>query len=165
MKAPAMARTSWGSKGMSKAWGMAVAPDVSTFRIVWWRASTVTMDAAAVRTVLSATSCAAPRYAPTPTSSTRRATGNMVGTSVSTLVKSNLQVERGVTPNEVRNDCNANRSQREKVGSGSLIRTSRAVTWVASSSWMAVNCSMGICAELKPAAVKSDAWNLDSACE
>jgi len=61
----------------------------------------VTMEAAAVRTRGSAIRCAAPMYAPTPTFSTSRATVAMVGTSTSTLEKSNLQPESGVSPNEV----------------------------------------------------------------
>ena len=44
------------------------------------------------------------------------------------------------------------------------MRTSRAVTWVDSSDWMAVNCSIGMFALVKPAEVKSDAWNFCSAC-
>jgi hypothetical protein len=90
----------------------------------------------------------------------------MVETSVSTLVKSNWQVVRGVAPNEVRNDCNATErsGQRERDKVRKLIRTWMAVTWVASSDWMTVNSSTGMLAEEKPAAVKSDGWNLVSAC-
>lgn len=72
------------------------------FRMVWWRDSIVTMEAAAVRTLGSPIRCAAPRYAPTPTFSTTRAVANMVSTSTRTLVKSNVQPEGGVTPKEVR---------------------------------------------------------------
>ena len=141
-------------------------PPWSTFRIVWWRASMVKMDAAAVRMTGSCTRCAAPRYAPTPTFSTRRATGAMVATSVSTLVKSNLQVERGFSPNEVMIDCNASQRSSQRVCQKrvrKLVHTSRAVTWAASSDWMAMNCWTGMSAELKPAVVKSVAWNLVSA--
>jgi len=66
MKAPAIARTSWGRRGMSNDWGIVEAP-AKMFSMVWWRDSMVTMEAAAVRTFGSWTRCAAPRYAPTPT--------------------------------------------------------------------------------------------------
>ena len=74
-------------------------------RIVWWRASTVTMDAASVRTFMSWMMCAAPRYAPTPTFSMSRAADKNVVTSVRTLVKSNEQVVSGVSANDVMISC------------------------------------------------------------
>ena len=103
MKLPAMARTSGGAKGMSNGWEMAVAPFIMFSRVPW-RASTVRMEAAAVRTSWSPTRCAAPRYAPTPTCSTSRAVDTMVDTSVRTLEKSNEQPWTGVPPNEVMTD-------------------------------------------------------------
>jgi hypothetical protein len=100
MKPPAMARTSLGSKARSNGWEMAVALS-KMFRMVLWRDSMVTMVAAAVRTRGSWTRCAAPRYAPTPTCSTTRATVTMVDTSVRADEKSNLQPVGGLAPNEV----------------------------------------------------------------
>lgn len=58
-------------------------------RMLWWRASIVTMEAAAVNSEGSERRWAAPKYAPTPTFSTRRAAAAKVGTSVKTLEKSN----------------------------------------------------------------------------
>jgi hypothetical protein len=103
MKEPAMARTSLGRKAMSNDWEMAVALS-KRFSMVPWRASTVTMVAAAVRTRGSWTRCAAPRYAATPTCSTTRAIVTMVDTSVRADEKSNEQPEGGVAPNEVMMD-------------------------------------------------------------
>ena len=98
--APAIARTSLGRKGMSKACGSGLAPDIK-FRTDWWRASLVMIEAAAARTVGSCMSCVAPRYAETPVYSTTRAIGNMTETLVSALEKSKLQ-ESGCRPNAVR---------------------------------------------------------------
>ena len=117
MNAPAMARTSGGVKAMSKAWGMALAPCI-TFRIVWWRASTVMMEAAATRTAGSSMICVAPMYAATPVISTTRATGVMAETLVSTLEKSNSQ-EIGVTSNELRSDCSTMKRSENEYESGS----------------------------------------------
>ena len=97
MKAPAMAKTSLGVKAKSNACGMAV-PALRTFRIVWWRASTVRIEPAAVRRTGPVRRWTAPRYAVTPTFSTRRATPAMVVMSVGTLEKSNEQVVTGVPP-------------------------------------------------------------------
>lgn len=104
MKAPAIARTSWGRRGMSNDWGIVVAP-AKMFSVVWWRDSMVTMEAAAVRTFGSWMRCAAPRYAPTPTFSTTRAIAAMVETSTRALEKSNVQPEGAFSPNEVRIAC------------------------------------------------------------
>ena len=97
MKGPAMPKTSLGVKAKSNACGIAV-PALRTFRIVWWRASMVRIEPAAVRRMGSERRWAAPRYAVTPTFSTRRATAAMVVTSTRTLEKSNLQVSTGVLP-------------------------------------------------------------------
>jgi len=132
----AIARTSLGSKGMSNGLEMAVASS-KMFKMVPWRDSTVTMLAAALRTFGSWTRCAAPRYAPTPTCSTIRATVIMVETSVRAEEKSKVQPPGGFFPNEVRRDP-------------------RALTWVLSSIWMVVICWMATSADEKPALVKSD---------
>ncbi len=97
MKGPAIERTSLGRRGRSNDCGMGEKP-WKRLRRVWGRDSTVTMEAAAVRTRGSPTRWAAPRYAPTPTFSTTWATVTMVVTSVSTLEKSNVQVDNGVSP-------------------------------------------------------------------
>ena len=115
-------------------------------RIVWWRASMVTMEAAEVRTRGSSMRCAAPRYAPTPTFSTTWATVTMVSTSTSTLEKSNVQVDNGVSPK-------------------ATIISSMAETWTDSSTWMTVSSEIAMSDEEKPALMKSDAWNFVSACE
>lgn len=105
MNGPAIAKTSCGSRGRSKAVGIDVA-SFKTLRMVWWRASTVTIDAAAVRMVGSETRCAAPRYAATPTFSTSRATGAIAETLVRTAEKSKVHPEIGVPPRAVIVDCN-----------------------------------------------------------
>lgn len=104
MKAPASAKTSFGVKAKSNACGMAV-PALRTFRIVWWRASTVRIDPAAVRRMGSERRWAAPRYAVTPTFSTIRATVAMVVTSTRTFEKSNVQVSTGVPPRVLMPSC------------------------------------------------------------
>ena len=75
----------------------------------------VAMLAAAVRMLGSPMLEAAPRYAPTPTCSTTRATGSMVETLSSTWPKSKVQLS-GVTPNDSRTDWKnaTERSEREK---------------------------------------------------
>jgi len=60
MNEPAMARTSFGRRGMSNGWEMAEPPS-KRFKTVWWRDSMVKMEAAAVRTRGSSMRCAAPR--------------------------------------------------------------------------------------------------------
>lgn len=97
MNPPAIARTSWGRRGKSNDVGIAV-PSLRTLSIVWWRASMVTIEAASVRTTGSEMKCAAPRYAPTPTFSTRRATGAMALTEVRTEEKSKLHPEMAESP-------------------------------------------------------------------
>lgn len=86
-----------GVKAKSNACGIAVSA-LRTFRIVWWRASTVRIEPAAVRRTGPVRRWTAPRYAVTPTFSTRRATPAMVVMSVRTLEKSNEQVVTGVPP-------------------------------------------------------------------
>ena len=145
MKELAIARTSLGRSGMSNDCGM-TEELWKRLRMVWWRDSMVTMEAAAVRTRGSSMRCAAPRYAPTPTFSTTWATVNMVSTSTSTLEKSNVQVDNGVSPKPT-------------------IISWMAETWVDSSPWMTVISEIAISGEEKPALVKSDAWNFFSASE
>jgi hypothetical protein len=64
----------------------------------------VKIEPAAVRRMGLERRWAAPRYAVTPTSSTRRATLAIVVTSVRTVEKSNLQVSKGLAPRAVRPD-------------------------------------------------------------
>lgn len=104
----------------------------------------VAMEAATVRMRGSPTSCAAPRYAPTPTTSTSRALFNMVSTSVSKVDRSNVQVN-GVPPKAMR-------------------APSTVEIWTVSSDWMVVRTEMGMSAEGKPALRKSGAVNFCSAC-
>lgn len=61
MKPPAMARTSDGVKGMSNAEGMTDAEPARMLSTVWWRASTVRIEPAAVRRTGSEIRLAAPR--------------------------------------------------------------------------------------------------------
>jgi len=60
-KGPARARTSLGVRAMSKADGIAVPLGESKFKMVWWRASTVKIDAAESRRSGSSRSVAPPR--------------------------------------------------------------------------------------------------------
>jgi hypothetical protein len=85
----ARARTSLGVRAKSKESGMAVPIPDKMFRIVWWRASTVNIEAAEVRRTGSLRRAAPPRYAETPTDSTIRAVAAIVVTLVSALEKSN----------------------------------------------------------------------------
>lgn len=100
----ATARTWDGVKGISNACGIAVAP----FRMlstVSCRASTVRMEAAAVRSDGSDTRCAAPRYADTPRFSTTRAVAATVATSVRTEPKLKWHPLIGLEPNDLSVDC------------------------------------------------------------
>jgi hypothetical protein len=146
MKEPAIARTSLGRRGISNDCGKGEKP-WRMLRRLWWRASMVTMEAAAERTRGSPMRWAAPRYAPTPTFSMTWATVSMVWTSVRTLEKSKVQLDIGVSPK-------------------AMMISSMAETWTDSSIWMTVISSMTTSDdELKPALTKSDGWNFPSACE
>ena len=94
---PAIARTSEGARAISNDCGMAL-PRLRTLRMVWWRASTVKIEAAASKSSGSLISVAPPRYAPTPTFSTTRAVAAMVATSVKTDEKSKLHPVMGAPP-------------------------------------------------------------------
>jgi len=94
---PAMDRTSDGFSARSKACGTGAAAFMM-FITVWWRASTVMIEAAADSNAGSEMEDAAPRYALTPTFSINWAKVIIVFTSVKAEEKSNLQPVIGWPP-------------------------------------------------------------------
>lgn len=94
----AMAKTSLGVNAMSNAAGTTVPVPEKILRTVWWRASTLRIEAAAAKRTGSVRSVAPPIYAAIPTASTTRAVAAIVATSVNTESKLKVHPEIGALP-------------------------------------------------------------------
>lgn len=140
MKPAASVKTERIPRGVSKAEGMAAALEAVRMK-VWWRASTVTISAATVRTAGEVRRGAAPRYAETPMFSRTLAVETMAAASV----KPKLYVHgwTGAAP-------------------VAAMAESSVVTWTCSV--VPIDCRLVMSSAVRPAAVKSAAGNLAKPC-